>query len=178
MRCARIRSRAILEGLRGAIVRVSQTELDFAADVRRRDAAIAEECKARGFTDRRGNTSYPSDTAFAVKAPTNEERSRAECIEFRANPLPYGQSYTAYLTKAKPHGWPLGKGLHGEYKITTFTGDTLAFVTRITTRKVRGGYLTNEKGSFWARGIDGRTYHGRHNGSGIYCRMRLAKNQE
>ncbi len=41
--------------------------------------------------------------------------------------------------------------------------------------RVRGSWMTSERGSFWARGIDGRTYYGVHNGTGTYCRMRLSK---
>lgn len=154
----------------------TETELAFAADVRARVAAIAEECKARGYTDKRGWTSYPVGTAFSVVAPTNEERSRAERIEFRAKSLQHGQSYTAYLTRDRDASNDLGSPRPTGMRITTFTGDTLAHVTRYSARKVRG-VLSDVRGSFWACGIDGRTYYGRHNGPGVYCTMRLAKGQ-
>jgi hypothetical protein len=162
----------------------TEQETAFAADVRARDRALAAECTARGFPTRNG-TSYPSDTVFSVTAPTNEERSRAETIEFRANP-PSG-SYLAYLTENKEYAPHLGTvpriGADGRavtrYIVTTWTGEKLAEVVSYdVTRKVRTSWLTNERGSFWARGIDGRLYHGRHNGPGLYCRMRLAKNQK
>jgi hypothetical protein len=52
----------------------------------------------------------------------------------------------------------------------------LAVVTRITSfNAVCFGRDAGMKGSFWAIGIDGRTYYGRHNGRGMYCSMRLAK---
>lgn len=133
-------------------------DIEFAADVRARDAALHE-----WLGDR---TSYKLEEVPAhIHAPTNEERSQCEMIEFRATPLPVGQTYYAYLSIAYPK------------RITTFTGDTLADVLEITTRKVRANELTEERGSFWARGIDGRLYYGRHNDSGLYCTLRLARNQ-
>jgi hypothetical protein len=92
---------------------------------------------------------------------TNEEKSKAEVAAFIAQPLPRGQSYVAYLARDK--------------RIATWTGDTLAEVTRITSYRAVGSSLTNERGSFWCIGVDGRTYYGRHNGVGLYCRMWLAK---
>jgi hypothetical protein len=139
---------------------ITEQELAFAADVRRRDAIIAKECKARGFTSKRGWTSYPSDTVFSVAKPTNDERSRAEIIKFRANP-PTG-SYCAYLSVDKR-------------TITTFMGGKLADVLTIKNNPVRNSPYTNERGSFWARCIDGRLYYGRHNGAGMYCLMRPSK---
>lgn len=95
----------------------------------------------------------------------NRAQSAKEVERFRSQPIT--ASYPAYLTR----------DASGSYRITTWMGDTLATVTHIRTRPVRGSWLTNERGSFWARGIDGRTYHGRHNGAGVYCRIRPAKHQ-
>lgn len=100
---------------------------------------------------------------------TNEERSALEVAEFKSNPLPYGKTYRAYLTGPKRLG---DKGT-----IVTFMGDALAYVTRITSVRVTSGFTTDARGSFWATGIDGRTYYGRHNGRGMHCTMRLAKHQ-
>ena len=76
--------------------------------------------------------------------------------------------YVAYLTLNRDGG----------YSITTWTGETLATVTSIKSRPNRRGFTTDTRGSFWARGIDGRLYFGTHNGAGMYCRMRLSANQE
>jgi hypothetical protein len=92
---------------------------------------------------------------------TNEEKSKAEVAAFIAQPLPRGESYVAYLSNDK--------------RIVTWMGDTLAEVTRITSYRPVRNPTTNERGSFWCIGVDNRTYYGTHNGTGMYCRMRLAK---
>jgi hypothetical protein len=138
------------------------TAIGFAHGVHYRDALIRAWAKRTGHVDRHGNMSYRTDELPEwLDVPTNAERGTAEVINFTLRPLPHGETYTAYLSNDK--------------RIVTFTGDTLAEVTRITSYRVVGGSLTNARGSFWAIGIDGRTYYGRHNGTGMYCRMRLAK---
>jgi hypothetical protein len=96
----------------------------------------------------------------------NAATSRDQVQAFVSDPLPYGKSYTAYLSENA-----------ADPRIVTWVGDTLAVVTKITRRRGTGSWVTNERGSFWARGIDGRIYYGRHNGSGLWVRMRLAKVQ-
>ena len=122
-----------------------------------------------GKTGRNGWTSYdPADVPAYINTPTNEERGRAEAIEFQSKPLAHGETYRAYLHRDD----------NGRYRITTWMGDTLATVTeyRISTTRAPG-YVSNIRGSYWARGIDGRLYYGRHCGAGISCTMRLAKRQ-
>lgn len=143
-------------------------ELAFADDVRRRDKALRRWMGERN--------SYRTEDVPVRLRPlvTNVERSRAECICFRAEPLPYGQTYYAYLKCDAPRG---DSSYPRAYRIATWMGDTLATVTSLTSRPERRSWLTNERGSFWARGIDGRLYHGRHNGAGMHCTLRLAKHQ-
>ena len=109
----------------------------------------------------------------------NARISRGEVEAFKARTAT--GSYTAYLTKdenfCQQPGPAMAMGVTTRYRITTWMGDTLADVISIKSHRVHRGYLTDTRGSFWARGIDGRIYHGRHNGAGIYCRMRLAKAQ-
>jgi hypothetical protein len=105
----------------------------------------------------------------------NAETSRREVSKFISRPLPVGQSYLAYLVCDA--AVPLIAERIGRYRITTWTGETLARVTAIKSRRNRRGYMTDTIGSFWARGIDGRVYYGTHNGAGMYCRMRVSKNQ-
>ncbi len=94
----------------------------------------------------------------------NAATSAREVENFRAHGAPFGVSYIAYLSADR-------KQVH------TWTGDKLADVITIKNRRERRGYTTDVRGSFWARGIDGRLYYGTHNGEGMYCRMRLAKDQ-
>lgn len=142
--------------------RLTVEDLAFAHQVRYRERML----HAWMRRTRRGNSYWPEDVPGYIEPPTNGDRSRAEVIEFCARPLPYGQTYTAYLTRLATGGWA----------ITTWPGDTLATVTSITFRRVAGP-MTDTRGSFWARGIDGRLYYGRHSGTGMYCGMRLAKHQ-
>lgn len=143
------------------------------------DIAVAEQTRARDAALRaymgKSNSYDPRELPAHVNPPSNELRSHAERVAFFTQPLAHGQSYTAYLAKSEPHAMPLCNGHHVTHRITTWTGETLAHVTRITSRRERRGFTTDTRGSFWARGIDGRVYYGTHNGAGMYCRMRLSK---
>lgn len=141
--------------------RPTPAELAFAADVYARDARLRAYCLEQGFTNKRsGATSYLPEQVAHLNPPTNEERSRAEQIRFRAEP-PTGP-YVAYLSRDAS-------------RVTTWMDDTLAEVANLTTYRVRNSFTTDERGTFVARGIDGRVYHGTHNGAGMYCRMCPAK---
>lgn len=122
-------------------------DLAFAHAVRYRDAML------NAWAAREKRHGYKREDLPAYLAgdwmPNNTDRSRAEIIEFKLRPLAYGESYLAYLSS-------------DQKTVTTFCGDVLAHITNLRPR------------SFWARGIDGRRYHGRHNGPGWYLRMRLA----
>lgn len=94
---------------------------------------------------------------------TNEQRSAAEVAAFKA-------------------GEHLGDGLGAYFaypssdfrRITTWTGDTLAWVTS-RGREWRSN-LGDPRQSFTAKGIDGHTYSGtRYMGTGDYVRMRKVK---
>lgn len=128
----------------------------------------------------KSNSYNPADLPDHFDLPTNDDVSIAETIEFRLRPLPLGVSYTAYLTKDNvPEGVGTFRfaGRITPYRITTWTGQTLAHVISYTAHRNHRGYLTDTRGWFRARGIDGRMYYGQHNGVGMYCRMRLSKNQ-
>ena len=158
-------------------------EYAFARAVRFADAQIRQWCIQTGRQDKRtGAISYKAeDIPAEIDAPSNDDRSRAEVILFRMQPLAHGASYGAYLSHMKPEHEAQAYQLLGTPKvphgiIATFTGEPLAFVTRITSyNAVCFGRDAGMKGSFWAIGIDGRQYYGRHNGRGMFCRMRLAK---
>lgn len=144
------------------------TDIGFAHAVRYRFAVLRAWALRTGRVDRYGAMSYRSeDLPNYIDIPTNEDISRAEVIEFKRKPLPVGESYSAYLARSPD----------GAYLITTFTGDVLATVTSINSWRAHG-WQTDQRGTFWARGIDGRMYYGRHNGTGMYCRMRVSKNQK
>lgn len=87
----------------------------------------------------------------------NRETSAREVEAFKTREA---GPYTAYLSG------------DGKY-ITTWMGDKLAEVTSVgaTYRTNFGNKVT----PFRARGIDGRTYHGRHNGGNMHLRMRPTK---
>ena len=131
--------------------------LTFAIDLRARDESL------RAWLGERCSY-HPDELPDDLKpTPTNEERSRAEVIEFLSQPVAYGVPYSAYLSSDRK-------------RVTTFMGDTLAMISRIKTNPSRRRWsLSAGNGSFWARGIDGRLYYGRHNGPNCYLRMRLAK---
>jgi hypothetical protein len=140
------------------------TPQGFVMGVRYRDALIQAWCKRTGRTGRNGDSAYSArDLPSWYDVPTNEERSQAEVYRFTVlEPMTHGSpAWGAYLSNDK--------------RITTWTGQTLANVTRITSYRVVSGYLTDSRGSFRAIGIDGRTYFGTHNGTGMCCRLRLAK---
>lgn len=129
-----------------------------AASIRAREAAFNKWLASR-------NSWHPEDVpAYLMPELTNEERGFAERVTFCTEPLAYGQTYGAYLSDDRKH-------------ITTWVGETLATVTAERHRRVYNTYTTNERGSFHAVGIDGRHYHGRHNGTGCHCTMRLDKHQ-
>lgn len=136
---------------------INEADLAYAAEVRRRDVAFDTWLKSR--------TSYrKSEIPAYIDAPTNEERSRAEVIEFLANPPQPGEpSYTAYISER-----------NGKTYVTTFMGDVLAHVTSITRSRGVFGSRTSG-GTFRATGYDGRRYYGTHNGVGMYCRLRARK---
>lgn len=149
------------------------SDIAFAHAVVYQTALVRAWAKRTGRTNRRGAFSYRwQDLPGYITPPTNEETSRAEVILFKSDPIPYGKRYVAYLRNDdKP-------SMHSSaFRITTWTGETLAQVNAITFRSERHSPLTDIRGSFWATGIDGRTYYGRHNGEGIYCTLRLAKHQ-
>ena len=135
----------------------------------------------------------------------NARTSAREVAAFKARKRPH-QSYTAYLMRdsgpvegyylmgrytsrawfgpndkaaaeaeAKRTGARVEASQKHAYRITTWTGETLATVISIKSRP--GRHMTETRGSFWARGIDGRLYYGTHNGEGMYCRMHLSKRQ-
>lgn len=142
-------------------------EIAFAHAVRYRDAMLHAWMRRTG----QGNSYRPEDVPAYLATVTNEDRSRAEVIEFKLQPLPYGESYVAYLKRDMTDGRVTG------VRVTTWTGETLANVTSLNSSRVWNSIYTDTRGSFWAKGIDGRVYYGRHNGEGMYCRMRLAKHQ-
>jgi hypothetical protein len=146
---------------------VTAAEIAFAHSVRYRDAMLRAWLRRTGRETKQGASWKPEDVPVYIDVPTNEERSRAEVIEFRARPLQPGERYGAYLTGGPQSG----------YFISTWMGETLATVTHITHRTRRASAFADDRGSFWARGIDGRLYHGRHNGSGLYCSLYLATDQ-
>ncbi len=108
----------------------------------------------------------------------NAATSAREVENFRTHGAPFGVSYPAYLSRSYSYMQSHPIKIRDVWTITTFTGDKLADVIAIKhNRRERRGYITDVRGSFWARGIDGRLYYGTHNGKGMYCRMRLAKDQ-
>jgi hypothetical protein len=130
---------------------LTDDEKAFCADVRARDAALRVWMESH-----KRNSYHPDELPPEINPPTNEERSRCECLEFEsaaADPRPY----FAYLSSD-------GK------RVTTFTGDTLA--TLVHVGKTWRGPSGNKWTAFRAAGIDGRIWHGRHNGPGMYLRMR------
>lgn len=139
-------------------------------DIERAKLTTARDNALRAWLGK-GNSYKPEELPAHIVSPSNEDRSHAERVLFFTCPLQAGDSYTAYLTRT-----PVTDATPRQYRITTWMGETLAEVTSITTRRARG-WMTDECGSFWARGIDGRIYYGTHNGSGMYCRMRLSKRQ-
>lgn len=138
---------------------VTPEQLAFSADIRARDAALQAWLGERG-------SYHPEEVPEALlPLVTNEQRSHAEVIEFLSRPLAYGVTYYAYLSS-------------DANDVTTWPGNKLAEVTKITRNKLRHcAGLASERGGFWANGIDGRVYHGRHNGPGMHCTLRLAKHQ-
>ena len=137
----------------------TQSQLTFAHSVRYRDAMLHAWMKRTN----QGNSYYIDDVPQYIDVPTNDARGIAGTIRFCARPLKRGAAYGAYLTRdAEPRIEDSGHSPL-RHRITTWTGNTLAHVTRLTAR------------DYWAKGIDGRLYHGRHNGVGMYAKMRLAK---
>ena len=128
---------------------VTTDMIAFAQSIRARDRAI------RQWLGRR--TGYrPEELPPELSpAPTNAERSRAEVIEFLNCHVEPRAPYVGYLSSDRK-------------RITTWVSDCLANITAINSRKVRASWLTNERGTFSATGIDGREYRGRHNGPGMY----------
>jgi len=161
---------------------VYPTEVGFMHAVLYRDKMIEAWCRRTGRMSKRGSYGYkPEECPHDI--PTNDERGLAEAIRFRLQPLKHGQNYLAYLAAPKPEHAAAVYKLTGvaasRGAITTWNGELLAVVTRITSyNAVCFGRDAGVKGSFWAIGIDGRTYYGRHNGRCMYCRMRLAKWQD
>lgn len=100
----------------------------------------------------------------AAVSTHNHVRSQLEVSLFHSDPLPHGASYRAYLSE-------------GRNVITTWMGDKLASVTRRKQWKALHGMYSRERGSFWAMGIDGRTYYGRDSGPDMLCTLRLSRKQ-
>lgn len=87
----------------------------------------------------------------------NEEISKAEVEAFKAGKVDLTVGYLS------------SDGL----RITTWTGDTLAVVT--STGKPYRANLGSTCTPFRAKGIDGRMYYGRHNGTGMHLKLRVTK---
>lgn len=133
------------------------------------DISVATDTEARVKALRvwvgKTNSYHPSELPDHIRPPSNALLSHMERVQFITQPLAYGASYTAYLSSDGA-------------RLTTWTGDTLAEVIFIKSRKpARRGYMSDVAGSLRAVGIDGRAYYARHNGPGMYCRMRLCKVQ-
>ncbi len=97
----------------------------------------------------------------------NAATSAAEVSAFKLGAAHDGKPYVAYLARDKETR---------TYIVTTWTGDILAHVTRINIGPApRSWWISDTRGSLWARGIDGRMYHARHCGEGIALRLRLSK---
>lgn len=140
--------------------------VEFCADVRARDFAL------RAWLGNR-NSYKAEELPASVKPPTNEERSRAEVFEFmhrRGANAPSEDTKGPYLAYLRGVRFLSGET---EPHITTFTGDVLARVTW------EGESFRGNMGNTWtpfrALGIDGREWYGRHNGAGMYLRMRPRK---
>lgn len=127
---------------------LTDEEKAFCADVRARDAQL------HAWMGKR-NSYRVEELPADIRPPTNEERGRCELLEFESATDP--GPYFAYLSNDRK-------------RITTFMGDTIATIVHIgaTWR----GPFGNEWTAFRAAGIDGRIWHGRHNGPGMYLRMR------
>lgn len=123
------------------------------------DIRVAAETFARSNAVRawlgKANSYHRSELPDYLNPPSNMLLSHAERVSFV---LEAPAKYHAYLSSD-------GK------RITTWTGETLAEVTRITRYRVTNSPYTNERGTFRAEAIDGRTYTGRHNGPGMHCTM-------
>jgi hypothetical protein len=100
-------------------------------------------------------------TAAACTYACNASTSAQEVAEFKTREA---APYTAYLSSD-------GK------RITTWTGETLGAIISTGTPIKSRGWDTNTHTPFRARCIDGRVYFGRHNGGGVYLRMRPLKKQ-
>jgi hypothetical protein len=129
----------------------TEADLIHAHHVRYHDAMLRSFLRRSGYANSYRDDQLPPWIDISI---TNADRSRAEVTEFLASPLQHGHGYGAYLAK---------RG--AQDAIITWAGDLLAVVIQI-----------GPKG-FRAHGIDGRLYHGRHNGPGMYCTMRLSKHQ-
>ena len=117
-------------------------------------------------TGRKGSY-HPDDVPAYIPTVQNADISTVKVYDFKRGKHLDGRSYVAYLDRRD-----------GAWLVTTWTGDPLATVTEINSHRVHTGYLTNTRGTFWARGIDGKMYYGWHNGAGMYCKMRLSKSQK
>lgn len=132
----------------------SYSPIAYVHAVNYRDRMLLAWARRTNHVARNGALSYRfADLPAHLDPPSNIERSQAEVYNFTLQPLPYGKRYSAYLTR---------DGV-GRYRITTWMSQTLATVTTFTSN----GYK--------AEGIDGRAYHGRHNGPGMLCSLRLSK---
>jgi hypothetical protein len=138
---------------------VTAEMIAFARAIRARDRAIRQWLGPRASYR---PEEIPPDLS---PAPTNEERSRAELIEFVSGDAKLRASYVGYLSSDRN-------------RITTWVGDCLAIISAINSRRVRNSWLTDERGNFRALGIDGREYLGVHNGPGMYCTMRLRRSKQ
>ena len=140
----------------------------FCHEVRYRLAVLAAWMKRTG---RKGGYSI-NEVPDYITIPSNKDISTAEVFEFERGKQIAGVSYVGYMTKA------VSQANGAAWFVTTWMGDVLATVIKINSRRVRIGYLTDVRGTFWARGIDGKMYYGWHNGAGMYCKMRLSKDQK
>lgn len=115
----------------------------------------------------RKNSYMPEELPPYIPVVQNADISTVEVIDFKKGKHWGYLSYVAYLDR-RDTAWI----------VTTWTGDVLATVVEINSQKVRTGYISDTRGTFWARGIDGKMYYGWHSGKGMYCKMRLSKNQK
>lgn len=99
--------------------------------------------------------------------PSDADKARMERVEFVVAPLMGQHHIRAYYF----HKW--GERPH----IRTFHHGLLAICTSWNSYKINNNWVTDQRGTFKAIGIDGRHYVGSHNGSGMICTLRLARQQ-
>lgn len=129
----------------------SPEDLRVAADTESRNAVLRQWMGKR-------HSYHPRELPDYVRPPSNQLLSHWERVRFVTAPP---EKYTAYLSSDKKH-------------ITTWTGEPLGTVLNITSRSVRGNFMSSERGTFRAIGINGKRYVGKHHGVGMYCTLESA----